>query len=118
DLAEAFDREHERTYGHRVVNRTEIVNLRVICRAPRPAQNGTATATSGGGAGGARTERPAYFGPRFGTMATPVLRRGHLGASPTAGPLIVEEYDATVVVPPDWTASLDHLGNIRLDARE
>jgi hypothetical protein len=27
---------------------------------------------------------------------------------------VVEEYDATIVVPPDWTAALDQLGNVIL----
>jgi N-methylhydantoinase A len=31
-----------------------------------------------------------------------------------AGPLIVDEYDATAVVPPGWTASLDERTNIHL----
>ena len=31
------------------------------------------------------------------------------------GPLIVEEYDATVVVPPNATAKLDDYGNIRIE---
>jgi N-methylhydantoinase A/oxoprolinase/acetone carboxylase beta subunit len=30
------------------------------------------------------------------------------------GPLIVEEYDATTIVPPDWSARLDEHANIRL----
>jgi N-methylhydantoinase A/oxoprolinase/acetone carboxylase beta subunit len=35
-----------------------------------------------------------------------------------AGPLIVQEYDSTVVIPPDCTASLDSYGNIVIDVRE
>jgi N-methylhydantoinase A len=117
DLVEAFGREHERTYGHRVVNRTEIVNLRVICRAPRPAARGLASAERGPDHGRQITRRAAYFGPRYGALETAVLRRGHLGRAPMAGPLIIEEYDATVVVPPDWTAALDQLANIVLEVR-
>jgi N-methylhydantoinase A len=44
---------------------------------------------------------------------TPILRRSDL-AAPRSGPLIVEEYDATCVVPPGATASLDPGGNIVL----
>ena len=39
------------------------------------------------------------------------LRRSDL-ASKRSGPLIIEEYDATCVVPPGATASLDAGGNI------
>ena len=30
------------------------------------------------------------------------------------GPAVIEQYDATTVVYPDWTASLDRFGNIIL----
>ena len=39
------------------------------------------------------------------------MRRSDL-AGERRGPLIIEEYDATCVVPPDATASLDSTGNI------
>jgi len=58
--------------------------------------------------------RPAYFGPETGWMETPVLRRSDI-SGPRAGPLIVEEYDATCVVPPGAVAHLDAGGNIVID---
>ena len=63
----------------------------------------------------ARTSRPAYFGPEHGLCDTPVLRREHLPTEPVHGPMIVEEYDATVVVPPGCSAARDHLGNIIIE---
>ena len=42
----------------------------------------------------------------WGTLETPILRRSDL-ATPQSGPLIVEEYDATCVIPPGAKASLD-----------
>jgi N-methylhydantoinase A len=47
-----------------------------------------------------------------------VLERGGLAATPRPGPLIVEEYDATTVVPPGCTAALDGDGNIVLEIGE
>jgi N-methylhydantoinase A len=47
-------------------------------------------------------------------VETPVLRRSDLSATRT-GPLIVEEYDATCVVPPGARAGLDAGGNIVID---
>jgi N-methylhydantoinase A len=114
-LREAFDREHERTYGHRVNNRIELVNLRVICRAPRPSGNGLAGLSARSRNGRDRSTRPAYFGPRHGSLDTPVIRREQLDRTPTPGPLIVEEYDATVVVPPYCAAARDALDNIVLE---
>jgi N-methylhydantoinase A len=52
--------------------------------------------------------RLAYFGS---WIDTPVMRRSDL-AKPRSGPLIVEEYDATCVVPPGAKAELDTGGNI------
>jgi N-methylhydantoinase A len=43
-----------------------------------------------------------------------VIRRSDL-ASSRAGPVIVEEYDATCVVPPGWCAELDAGGNILIE---
>jgi N-methylhydantoinase A len=55
--------------------------------------------------------RRAYFGAPHGWVETPVLRRSELSV-PRAGPLIVEEYDSTCVVPPGARASLDAGGSI------
>ena len=64
------------------------------------------------GAGGG--SRNAYFGPEAGWLETPVVGRSDL-AGGAAGPLIVEEYDATCLVPPGARASLDDYGSIVLD---
>ena len=42
---------------------------------------------------------------------TPVRRRSDLKAA-SSGPLIIEEYDSTCVIPPDARAELDAGGNI------
>jgi len=104
-VAEQFHLEHERSYGY--CSRTEkvqLVNLRLRARGldrqdhlPAP----SALRTSAGKAGA--TERQVYFGPQQGWIKTPVLRRHDLNETPLNGPLIVEEYDTTIVVPPDGT---------------
>ena len=58
--------------------------------------------------------RPAYFGRTLGWQETPVLPRSAL-AAPRRGPVIIEEYDCTCLVPPGTTASLDAFGNIVID---
>ena len=55
--------------------------------------------------------RRAYFGPETGWLDTPVIPRSAL-ATPQGGPCIVEEYDATCVIPPGPRAELDDFGNI------
>ena len=47
-------------------------------------------------------------------MDVPVLDRGWLNTA-NDGPCIVEEYDATCLVPPNAHASLDERGNIVID---
>ncbi len=111
-LAEAFSQEHERTYGHKAEgDPIQIVNLRLTARARRPADGPEAMcfAPSARGAGG---ERQAYFGAGFGTLATSVIGRADLGQHARPGPLLIDEYDATTLVPPDCTARLDTHGNI------
>jgi len=61
--------------------------------------------------GTAQIARNAYFGPEHGWLDTPVLKRAELGTG-RAGPLIVEEYDSTCVVPPHASAQCDEAGNI------
>ena len=38
-----------------------------------------------------------------GAIETPVRSRAEIGAEPRPGPLLVDEYDTTVVVPPGWS---------------
>ena len=119
-LEEAYGVEHERTYGHRAgaEEPVELVTLKVVGRgipeAPRAAL--AAAADLPEGVVIAEPLRRAYFGPVHGWCDTDVVNRADL-AEPHRGPCIVEEYDATCVVPPGSTASLDGFGNIAIDVR-
>ncbi len=109
-LAEAFGDEHERTYGHQAESEeVESVALRVVATV---AVDRTLAAATPGGIDSRR--RSAFFGPDNGLVEVDVIGRSALGAGSRAGPLIIEEYDATCVVPPGWTAALDGDGNIIL----
>jgi len=111
-LEEAFGEEHLRTYGHRAgpEEPVELVNLRVVARAePEGERTATAIAPQTRGSG---ESRQAYFG-KAGWCDTPILGRGDL-ATETAGPAIVEEYDATCVIPPGWSGRVDDHGSIIL----
>jgi N-methylhydantoinase A len=114
-ITEIFAREHERTYGHRAdEDPVQIVNIRIVARTPRdsfpsalPRGESAARDRFGG------SERDAYFGQYYGTVATPVLDRCDLArGQPRRGPLLIDEYDATTLVPPGCSARLDDLGNI------
>ena len=115
-LEEAFGREHERTYGHRAGpdEPVEIVSLRVVGQglADRPRvfyRPGTPQTPPA-----AAASRRVYFGPQAGWIVTPILSRADL-ATPRAGPAVIEEYDATCVVPPGARAGLDAWGNIVME---
>ena len=99
--AAQFHVEHERTYGY--CNRTErvqIVNLRLRARSLERQEHLPAPAELRRGAAAASVERPVYFGPESGWVTTRVIRRSDLTQTPQKGPLIVEEYDTTIIVPP------------------
>ena len=126
-LEEAFASEHERTYGHRAPgDAIELVNLRLIAGAipSRPvAPRAESWDQAWRGAAMDRTgkkphHRRAFFGPEDGFLETPVLERGHLVDGPREGPLIIEEYDATTVIPPGCRATLDEWGNVRVELGE
>jgi N-methylhydantoinase A len=44
-----------------------------------------------------------------------VLGRAALDDRPLAGPLVIEEYDSTTVVPPGWTARAGAHGFVHLE---
>ncbi|MSP48705.1 MAG: hydantoinase/oxoprolinase family protein [Alphaproteobacteria bacterium] len=115
-LEEAFGREHEKTYGHRAgpEEPVELVAMQVIGMGLRDGVGVPEQVRSSRIEPSPPPPRPAYFGPETGWLETPVLRRSDL-AGTRAGPLIVEEYDATCVVPPGARASLDTAGNIVIE---
>jgi N-methylhydantoinase A len=112
-LPEAFAAEHEATYGFRAPpdEPVELTSVSLVARGipaaprlplripPRPA-----------GRVGARR---AWFAGA-GWTETAVLDRADLAGGPRQGPVIVQEYDATCLVPPGMVASLDGFGTIVL----
>ena len=116
-IEEAFGAEHERTYGHRagVDEPVELVSLEVIGRGlpDRPRAESAAAASLAPDIAIATPTRRAYFGPREGWQEARIVNRSAVATS-HEGPCIVEEYDATCVIPPGWTARLDTFGNIEL----
>ena len=115
-LAEDFADTHQRQYGYRSDGEAlQIVALTVIGRgvpaAPRVPERLVRGREwiSGGG------ERSAFFGPSHGWRSAAVLPRTGLCVAPREGPLVVEEYDTTIVVPPGWQASRDGWNNVLVD---
>ncbi|TPE48972.1 hydantoinase/oxoprolinase family protein [Amaricoccus solimangrovi] len=107
---ESFAAAHERAYGYRLTGTpVEIVSLRVTARVPRPRRGLPPHRPR---AGAPERRRAVYFGPDRGRVEAAVIDRAGLAAGPRSGPLIVEEYEGTTIVPPDCQARVDARGNI------
>jgi len=107
-LRRAFETAYFAQYG---VNPShvpiEIVSWRVTAEGPRPEFGGVARPDHTHGA--AKSARPVGLWPEAGDV--PVYDRVALGVGQTiAGPVIVEERETTIVVPPGWTAVVDEIG--------
>jgi N-methylhydantoinase A len=115
EIRERFEAEHEKTYGHRGVagQDVEIINLRLKAVHRRKSWNPSEVMIAAHGS--LEAAREAYFGKGFGWMRTPVLARSDLSLNQTTGPLIVEDMDATTVVPPGSRAHRDSWGNILIE---
>lgn len=119
-MTTAFHEEHFRTYAHKSeLDPLEMVNIRVVARIsleglsdskqpslikPQKVNFGT------------KTERLAYFGSGSGLISTSVVSRSELVGKNLRGPLIVEEYDSTCVVPPGCKVSVDDFANMTISS--
>ncbi len=108
-----FEDEHEHTYGHRGGDGlVELVNLHLIAtgvpetpRFPESLQFPEILKTKTG-------ERQAYFGEEMGWEAAKLINRSMLDESMKKGPFILQEFDATILVPPDFAIARDAFDNI------
>lgn len=115
-LEEAFAREHEKTYGHRAGpdEPVELVAIQLVGHGLREGAGVPERLHSSRPEPPRPTPRAAYFGATLGWVDTSILRRSELSA-PRRGPLMVEEYDATCLVPAGAQASLDPASNIVIE---
>ena len=116
-LEEAFGREHERTYGHRAgpEEPVELVSIQVVGQGLREGSGVPERVMQSRPEGDARAAAPRLFRGHArldrdaDPASAPIWRRSR------PGPVIIEEYDATCVVPPGATAELDAGGNIVIE---
>jgi N-methylhydantoinase A len=115
-MRQRFLAEYLKTYGYQDETAIELVKIRLIGRGLRARRLDFAAMQA--------TERPAVNGSgrravsfnrgqRF--TETPIVRRQSVDHSTRPGPLIIDEFDATIVVPPDATVSRDAIGNIVME---
>jgi N-methylhydantoinase A len=117
-IRELFEREYRRTYGHELAgHRIDFVALRVIATVPPRGPRAVSSVRCAPRAPTAPS-RKAYFGREHGSIDTPIIQRQDLRPTPCLGPLIVEEYEGTTVVPPLATATRDAFDNIVITLTE
>ncbi len=108
-LARAFADAHEDQFGYRSTEEPiETMCIRVIARATTAAPSVPERLSFPPDRQRAGSSRTVYFGPDFGFVDTPVGPRDVLTEQWRRGPLLVEEFDSTTVVPPD--ASVRRIG--------
>jgi N-methylhydantoinase A len=104
-LIAAFEDEHERLYGVRGEEGApiEIRALRLAGLGPDPGSSGALSVPSNSLLQG--TSRAAWLAESL--LDVPVRSRSSIGEAVEAGPMLVDEYDTTVVVRPGWTIRRD-----------
>ena len=116
EMAARFVAEYVKTYGYVDASPIELVKLRVIGRGLRERRLDFKQLTIASRAGApASPLRAIHFARGSAAIETEVVPRSALSPSPRRGPLVIEEFDSTTVIPPDASAHRDHLGNIVLD---
>ena len=116
ELSESFGQEHEIVYGHRAgpEEPVELVNIAVIGRGIPDSSRVPEKLYAEEALKPFDRNRKAYFGKDHGWVDTPILGRDDLQKK-YSGPVIIEEYDATCLIPPNAEAHLDSFGNIVID---
>ena len=116
ELSESFGQEHEIVYGHRAgpEEPVELVNIAVIGRGIPDSSRVPEKLYAEEALKPFDRNRKAYFGKNHGWVETPILGRDDLQKK-YSGPVIIEEYDATCLIPPKAEAHLDSFGNIVID---
>lgn len=118
-VRECFAEVYRRTYGHDLGDHpVEFVALRVSVTAPSAGLSAGFRLTSTRSRQAVGTMRRAYFGARHGVVDTTIVDRLALAGQSRNGPLIIEEYEGTTVVPPDATVTLDANGSLLISLPE
>jgi N-methylhydantoinase A len=119
-IAARFHELHERLRGHSAEQEPlELVSYRLRIEVEVPQylpQGASQAACSEPPAAACVGQRLAWFRRESTPRHTSIWRRDQLTNGNTlSGPAIVEQVDATTVVPPDWSATIDGYGNLLLE---
>jgi N-methylhydantoinase A len=115
-VAALFTEAYQTEFGHSANDAVELVSIRL--RATKKVSDVSfsdlAHESRTSSVPTTSSERPAYFGAHHGTVKTTLASRREVNTR-IDGPLIVEEPDATIVVPPGWSIEKDAHENLWLE---
>ena len=114
-----FHAQHEKAYGFAHPDSpVQLVNLRAVAHGHvgKPELPRLATGAGRPGPDALLGMRQVDFGAENGAVPTPVLDRANLRCGDVIyGPAVVDQLDATTLVPPNWTATVDEYGNLLIE---
>jgi N-methylhydantoinase A/oxoprolinase/acetone carboxylase beta subunit len=113
----SFDEEHQLTFGHSFPDMPlEVVNLRVVSSISieKPVM-GTLKETTRQFSRKRAAFRKAYWGSEIGFLQVPVIEITDVGERPLEGPVFIDTYDTTIVVPPGARISSGLGGSLIID---
>lgn len=118
-VIDAFTTEYQRRYTHLYDGaEIEVLNWRVVCTGPA-AQLSTQLASDGGVGAALKGHRPAWMPERGALVTVPVYDRYALApGADIQGPAIIEEREATTIVPDSCVVTVDVEFNLRLNLAE
>jgi N-methylhydantoinase A len=115
-----FDERHAQIHGHAAKERpVELVSYRLRVRVPVPKyqtrEEKHPTAAPSAAAASTKGQRTIHFDGKT-AIGAALYERDRLGVGAVImGPAIVEQFDATTVIPPGWSARVDGLKNLILE---
>ncbi len=120
-IEDSFHHKHESVYGYSVREEpVELVNARlvsigVVTPPTMPQQELTSKEPPSQALLG---KREVYFEKYEGYERCPIYGREKLApGNVILGPSVIEQYDATTVIYPDWDARIDRIGAIEIELR-
>ena len=113
-LTEHFHAAHRRAYGYRMADRSvEVVNVRLNVNVPRPVPPALSASAEADNIDRAILERRQVWFQETGFVETPVYGRASIPLEAEfIGPAVVEQMDATTVIPPGAKVKNDRFGNL------
>jgi N-methylhydantoinase A len=115
-LRDDFIASYRETFGYASDEPVELVNLRLSARGISDTRLDFARVRLAGDAvAGTSARRPVSFERGKPAVDTPVVSRGSMIGRTLEGPVIIESYDTTAVIPPGARVTGDASGNLHIE---